>query len=106
MRSYFISRLLVEKPDFYPSNDIVLAVLTILGHRITSKEAHDDFFQFINKTVKKKDLKIIPKYYSIDRERCTNKSIFLIRKASHEIYTLKHQMEIFVMTDEIQEVFK
>ncbi|MCK8123921.1 NACHT domain-containing protein [Pseudoalteromonas sp. 2CM39R] len=85
----FTSRLSQERPDFYPSEDLVLASFTLLSQRV------DDtgYLSLMKKMLENCDIEIITSYYELESES-NDGSIVMRRIKQHNEYKIKTKLRI------------
>lgn len=85
----FVSRLLLERPDFYPSDDVVLAVVSLLNSK-----PHDEKLRALAVDVFAKNSgSVLRKYYTID-DLSKFDFVRFTRRSDHPEYELRDVMQI------------
>ncbi|MBQ4836588.1 NACHT domain-containing protein [Pseudoalteromonas luteoviolacea] len=85
----FTSRLSQERPDFYPSEDLVLASYTLLSQRIDDRE----YFSLMEKMLENCNVEIMTSYYELEAEG-SDGTIVMKRIKQHDEYRLKTKLRI------------
>lgn len=85
----FRSRLTLEKPDFYPSEELVLAAFSLLSQRTVDNE----YVVLMENMLEKSDLQTIAKYYELE-ENGDDGTLILKRIKLHDDYKLKPKMRV------------
>ena len=84
----FVSRVVQEKPDFYSSEELVLAIFSL----INSHGGDDRIYEYSIDRINEVDLRGLMKYYSFSLS--TDNSFFFRRKQNHNIYKLSTNLKI------------
>lgn len=94
--SAFISRIAQERPDFYFSEDLVLAAFSLLSKQydVLSKRQEDErYILLMKKMLESSGVGVIANYYEISKPNEFGVMI-LLRKKSHDYYDLESKLHI------------
>lgn len=100
----FISRLLIERPDFYSDDSFVLSFFYILSHSVTESSIHEDFFKLMKNVLSEEDMKVLSQYYTLKGRNAVKGTISVKRIKNHDFYNLKSEMKFKSMYDKISRI--
>jgi len=94
----FISRILLEKPDFYPSDNIVLAAFTLL-----SELNNEKLIDLVKTAIDSSNVTSIMKYYNLATDE--GDIVRLTRKCNHREYNIPKNLKLpFSIACQLQQI--